>query len=232
MQTANTDALQGLVFHDLGNRGSSNAYAEAACCYQRALDYFQTFRMYDITWKICFYLADVDFMQSFWSLTDEEQQALQHNAALWLEKPAADIELVRGRYIETDLVARETARLGLVEDKEKVYRFAVRLHYWHLNDPNAAFNWLERLKGRAFLDSLALTFLRPPVKVDKTVLDRERELLAAINHVSTQVSVVDLSDRLQAIWKEIAGEPAASEYVSLRLGEPVSWQTVQSLLGQ
>jgi tetratricopeptide (TPR) repeat protein len=232
MQTANTDALLGLVFHDLGNRGYFDAYTEATCCYQRALNYFQTVRMHDITWKICFYLADVDFMQSFRSLTGEEQQARRQNAARLLEEAAADIELVRGRYIETDPVARETARLGLVEDKEKVYRFAVRLHYWHLQDANAAFNWLERLKGRAFLDSLARTPLRPPVKVDKTLLDREREWLAAINHVSTQVSVVDLSDRLQAIWKEIAGEPAASEYVSLRLGEPVSWQTVQSLLGQ
>ena len=118
----------------------------------------------------------------------------------------------------------------MVEDKEKVYRFAVRLHYWHLQDANAAFNWLERLKGRAFLDSLALTPLRPPVQVDKTLLDRERELLAAINHVSTQAKVVDLSDRLQAIWKEISSEPSASEYISLRRGEPLGWQAVQSLI--
>lgn len=230
MQTANTDAFLGLVFHDLGNCGYSDAYTEATCCYQRALNYFQTVRMHDITWKICFYLADVDFMQSFRSLTGEEQQARRQNAARLLEEAAADIELVRGRYIETDPVARETARLGLVEDKEKVYRFAVRLHYWHLQDANAAFNWLERLKGRAFLDSLALTPLRPPVKVDKTLLDRERELLAAINHASTQAEVVDLSDRLQAIWKEIAGESSASEYISLRRGEPLGWQAVQSLI--
>ena len=230
MQTANTDAFLGLVFHDLGNCGYSDAYTEATCCYQQALNYFQTVRMHDITWKICFYLADVDFMQSFRSLTGEEQQARRQNAARLLEEAAADIELVRGRYIETDPVARETARLGLVEDKEKVYRFAVRLHYWHLQDANAAFNWLERLKGRAFLDSLALTPLRPPVQVDKTLLDRERELLAAINHVSTQAKVVDLSDRLQAIWKEISSEPSASEYISLRRGEPLGWQAVQSLI--
>lgn len=232
MQTATTDSLLGLVCHDLGNQGYSDFYVEATRCYERALSYFQNAQMRDMTWKIRFYLADVAFMQSFRRLTGEEQQNSWQEAARWLEEAAADIELVRGRFIEADPVFREHSRLGLVADKEKVYTFAIKLHHKYLQNNGSAFSWLERLKGRAFLDALAVTSLRPPVGVDEKLLNQEQELLSALNHASTQVEVVDLSERLQVLWNQMADAPTAIEYISLRRGQPLGWQAVQSLLQQ
>jgi len=94
-------------------------------------------------------------------------------AAMWNLSPpsdlveAADIKLVRSSFIESNPVAAQTARLGLVSDKEKVYKFAIKLHYWYLKLSSVTSNWLEQLKGRAFLDSLALTSLRPPSLADE-----------------------------------------------------------------
>lgn len=148
-----------------------------------------------------------------------------------MEEAAADIELVRGGFIESNAVATETARLGLVSDKEKVYKFAIKLHYWYLKLSSVTFNWLERLKGRAFLDSLALTPLRPPSITDKKLLERERELLVAINRASTQVEVVELSDHLHTLWEQMATtDSASSEYVSLRRGLPLKFEDVKACL--
>jgi tetratricopeptide (TPR) repeat protein len=232
MQTATTDSLLGLVCHDLGNQGYSDFYIEATRCYERALSYFQNAQMRDMSWKIRFYLADVAFMQSFRRLTGEEQQNYWQEAARWLEEAAADIELVRGRFIEADPVFRENSRLGLVADKEKVYTFAIKLDRKYLQDNRSAFSWLERLKGRVFLDALAVTSLRPPVGVDDKLLNQEQELLSALNHASTQVEVVDLSERLHILWNQMADAPTAIEYISLRRGQPLGWQAVQSLLQQ
>ncbi|MDZ8226733.1 tetratricopeptide repeat protein [Nostoc sp. ChiVER01] len=230
-QTAITDTLLGLVCHDLGNRGYPHLHIEAARFCSQALSYFQNAKMRDITWKIRFYLADIEFMQSFQGLVNEEQQVHWQNAAHWLEEAAADIELVRGGFIESNAVATETARLGLISDKEKVYKFAIKLHYWYLKLSSVTFNWLERLKGRAFLDSLALTPLRPPSITDKKLLERERELLVAINRASTQVEVVELSDRLHTLWEQmVTSDPAASEYVSLRRGLPLKFEDVKACL--
>lgn len=229
-QTAITDTLLGLVCHDLGNRGYPQFYTEAVRFCKQALLYFQDAKMCDMTWKIRFYLADIEFMQSFQSVASEEQQVNWQNAALWLEKAAADIELVRGRFIEINPVARETARLGLVSNKEKVYKFAIKLHQWYLKLTSVSFNWLERLKGRAFLDSLALTSLQPPSITDEKLLLKERELLTAINGASTQAEVMELSDRLQTLWEQMANDPATREYVSLRRGLPLKFEEVKTCL--
>lgn len=230
MQTATTDALLGLVCHELGNRGYPNLYNEAKHCYERALDYFQSSQMRDQTWKICFYLADIAFLQSFQALTGEGQQAHLQDADRMLEEAAKDIELVRGHFIEANPVTREYSRLGLVADKEKVYNFAIKLHHRYLQNNKSAFNWLERLKGRVFLDALAITPLRPPGLVDSSLLVQEQELLTALNRASSQTEVVELSERLHKLWEQMKQEVIATEYVSLRLGEPMRWETLKSLL--
>ncbi len=230
MQIATTDALLGLACHHLGNRSYPHLYTEAIRCYERALDYFQSAQMRDQTWKICFYLADMAFLQSFQALRGEQQQAHWQDADRRLEEAAKDIELVRGRFIEVNPVTREYSRLGLVADKEKVYNFAIKLHHGYLQDRKSAFNWLERLKGRAFLDALAITPLRPPAWVDGTLLEQEQELLAALKRASSQTEVVELSERLHGLWEQMKQEALATEYVSLRLGEPMRWETLKSLL--
>lgn len=108
--------------------------------------------------------------------------------------------------------------------------FAIKLHHRYLQDNKNAFNWLERLKGRAFLDALAITSLRTPDLVDSLLLVQEQEMLTALNWASSQTEVVELSERLYALWEQMKQEAIATEYVSLRLGEPMRWETLQSLL--
>lgn len=138
--------------------------------------------------------------------------------------------MVRGRFIEVDLIARENARLGLVNDKEKVYAFAIQMYFLYLKNTKSAFNWLERLKGRVFLDALSLTPLRSPVLTDTTLIDSEKGLMKDLKNASSQNQVVDLNKRLHVLWDRMATDPAATEYMTLRRGEPVNWENIRVLL--
>jgi tetratricopeptide (TPR) repeat protein len=230
MQTAMTDVLLGLLFHDLGGRGYPDFYAEAARCQELALKHFKMAGMLDVTWKVSFYSAHTAFRRSLLAITSDEQQMYLQSAAKLLEDAAADIETVRGNFIEANPATRESAQLGLVIDKEKVYTFAIQLQFLYLKSTESAFNWIERLKGRVFLDSLSLTPLRSPTLTDVKFIDSEKELFRILNKASTQAQVVDLNEQLHALWDKMAIDPAAVEYVALRRGEPVNWETVRKLL--
>jgi hypothetical protein len=130
MQAANTNAMLGLLCHNLGGRGDPELYAEAVSRYRQALDYYQATSMRDMAWKLRFYLAHTAFRQGILAITADEQRAAWLESARWLEEAAADIEFVRSRFVETNTVAREHTRLGLISDKEKIYVFAVQLHYY------------------------------------------------------------------------------------------------------
>ena len=230
MQTAITDSLLGLTCHDLGGRGYPDLYAEASQCYERAWEYFQATEMRDMTWKVCFYLADIAYLQGFRAATEAEQRSLWHSAAQWLQTAATEIDQVRGKFIEADAIARETARLGLVSNKEKVYTFAIKLHQTYLRDNAAAFNWLERLKGRVFLEGLALTSLRSPAIADAALLHQEQTLLTALQQAATQADVMALSQQLNLLWDQMAANPAAAEYVALRRAEPICLEALLPIL--
>jgi hypothetical protein len=172
------------------------------------------------------YLGQTAFRRGLLALTTDEQRWYWREAADWLEAAAEDIEFVRGQYAEAQIVDEQTARLGLVANKEKVYVFAIQLHKYYLRDASGAFNWLERLKSRAFLDALALTPLDPPDIADNTLLDREREVFSALRHAITQNEVVALNDCLHAVWDAMSTDPAAGEYVALRRGEPIRGEEI------
>lgn len=230
MQTATTDVLLGLLCHDLGGRVAPDLYAEAERCQERALNYFKEAGMLEMTWKVRFYSAHTAFRRSLLAINSDEQQAYWQNATERLEEAAVDIEMVRGRFIEVDLIARENARLGLVNDKEKVYAFAIQMYFLYLKNTKSAFNWLERLKGRVFLDALSLTPLRSPVLTDTTLIDSEKGLMKDLKNASSQNQVVDLNKRLHVLWDRMATDPAATEYMTLRRGEPVNWENIRVLL--
>jgi tetratricopeptide (TPR) repeat protein len=232
MQAAATNTLVGLLYYDLGNRGYTDLYAEAVRSYQQALDYFQKAHMLDIAWKVLLYLALTSFHCGRLALTAEEQQSFWHYGAQCLEEAGTAIEFVRGRFIEANSVDAQTAALGLVADKEKVYVTAVQLYYHYLHDTKSALTWLERFKGRAFLDALALTSLRPPALADETLLSSESKLLAALHHATTQTEVVEVNEQLRTLWDNMSAipDPAVAEYVLLRRGDPISWKEIGPLL--
>jgi tetratricopeptide (TPR) repeat protein len=230
MQTANTDAMLGLLCYDLGGRGHPDLYGESERFYMQALDYYLTAGMRDTAWKVRFYLALTTFRRGVLSHTPDDQQEYWHQTVDRLNEASQDIDHIRGHFIDRDAVATESGRLALVADKDKVYTFAVQFHYQYLHDAQGAFTWLERLKGRAFLDHLATTPIRTPDLAHPALIAQERALLDALRRSATQTEGIRLSDQLHALWTQMAHDGAATEYVALRRGRPLLWYEMRALL--
>ena len=229
-QTANTQTMLGMVCYDLSGRGIADLYSEAAQCYAQALAYFRRASMHDVIWKVLYYLALTRFRQGVLAPTEPAQRQHWMEASTLLAEASAEIDLVRGRFVDTDRTAADQALLALVADKDQVYSFAVQLQHRFLDDPSSAFRWLGQLKGRAFLDALAATSLRVPVLADQTLAAREAALLSARAQAATQAVAVDLSEQLYALWDAMDADPAAAEYLALRRGRPLDWHQLRRLL--
>jgi tetratricopeptide (TPR) repeat protein len=230
MQAANTSTMVGLIYYDWSNRNRQNLYADAIHAYEEALDYFLKARMLDTTWKLRFHIALSCFHQGRLAMTAEAQHAFWLQAIQQLDEAENTIEFVRGHFVEVDQIAAQNARIALVADKEKIYVTAIQLQYHYLHNAKNAFTWLERLKGRSFLDALALTSLRSPVLTNIQLLIDEKSLLLALENATTQTEVVDVNEQLHMLWNQMMLDTTATEYVILRRGGPMSFDETLALL--
>lgn len=229
MQTATTDAILGLLYYGVSNEGQNNLYDSAIACYQRALTYYQSVNMRDQMWPIHYYMANAFFRRGLLQLTAETQTSDWQLAHQALREAAEIVDFIRGRFSQTDRLAQEEARVGLVANKEKLYRFALSLTSTFLKDKVSTFNWLQRYKGRTFVDALTITPLHPSEGDDQTLLREEANLLEALNQESDQLEAVSLLAQLQQIWAQMV-MAGFEEYVSLRRGDPVQWSEMPNLL--
>jgi hypothetical protein len=228
METATTDALLGLLYFGVANEGQYALYETAETHYHYALTYYQSANMRDQMWPLHYYLADIYFMRG--QLQPIAAQMADWRLALYeLEQAAEIMDFIRGRFAQVDRLAQDEARTGLVANQARLYRFAIRLTYRYLRDKIAVFNWVQRAKGRAFLDALTITKLHPPDVKDESSLHQESVLLEQLNQEANQIHMIDFLDKLHEVWAQMATS-GLDEYVALRRGDPVRWKEIAILL--
>lgn len=125
------------------------------------------------------------------------------------------------------------ARIALQAPGEEAKRHVAR-----------AWEYVERAKSRAFLDSLGTSFLRPPDEIPLAWQNEETRLLESHDSLSAvhlgesaekRRSSWDEYERVRSLlvqlWKQMAEiGPEAADYVSLRRGQPIQFQTLLQLL--
>ncbi len=229
METAVTDAMLGLLYYGAGNEGQHDLYDAAITHYHHALAYYRSVKMRDQIWPIHYYLANTFFRRGLVRLSAEAQAADWQRAHEALQQAADIVDFVRGRFAQTDKLAQEEARVGLVANKDKLYRFAIRLTNTYLKDKTSAFNWLQRYRGRAFLDALTITQLHAPTIDNESLFEQETIWLYALNREPDQSRAVDLLEKLHQIWSKMESA-GLEEFVTLRRGAPVQWHEMSGLL--
>lgn len=237
MQAAITSVMAGRLHYEAGVQGQSGRYGEALRFYEQARHYFQRTRMLDLLWKVLFALALVAFQLGRLAATGVEQEQRWLAAASLFEEAEESIGRIRAGFLEADPMSTQLVRLGMTtDDKELVYIDALLLHYYHLHSSEAALHWLERLKGRSFLDELALTPLHAPTGLPPDLCEQEQALLQALRQASSQQTLLARNEQLNQLWSqmltcaEAEEDPAVAEYVALRRGTPASWQDILWLL--
>src|SRR5262249_29257528 len=162
-----------------------------------------------------YYLADTAYRRGFYAADAETRNRHWKSAAGFIEQAAADIELIRGGYVEPDAESNLATRVSLVSNKEKIYVFAIQLHAFYRNDPTAALDGVGRWKAGAFVEARALRPLSAPPSLDRALLEQETELLDHLRRGANRATALALSQELQAVWDEMGQDAAAAEYVAL-----------------
>jgi CHAT domain-containing protein len=135
-------------------------------------------------------------------------------------------------------------RAGLLARHLAAYEGLIQLE-WEAGDHEAAFNWTERARARAFLEQVGLFAPLPDRGLPGAWLAHERELIREAREQeqrflhaqdpAAQAGVAEarqtIQERLNRLWDEMArASPAGERYVALRRGSPATADSVQKWL--
>jgi CHAT domain-containing protein len=197
-----------------------------------------------------------------WSVGDSVFRVLNPDLA-W--QPALEIgQLHReaGRFDQTRLFLQlsidlsEAARTAVLEDRYRIkvqsgraqaYAAMVSLHAMLAlscttgNDVHSrlTFEYAERARGRAFLDSLGASPIAMPDSIPEDLRSNEAALLDQLRALRDQSAgektvwdeYAHTRERLQALWERIrVCSPEAADYVAIRRGQPIEWDGLAALL--
>ena len=220
-----------------GNRAvESGCYGSLGIVYDKLGD-FQT--------AIDYYKKSLEIAQEIGNIDSERLNNLNLGAMYAESEP----ELAYN-YCKKAIELSEVIGENLIEEEHKIgfyarasdaYQYMVPLCL-KLKKEKEAFEYTERSKSKAFLDSLATTKIRPSIKLTrelKLLLDDEENYLSKLRGIQTRhlretsssigVGEVDqILDELNKIYDKI--ENFDPEYVFIRRKKPLSLSKIQEIL--
>jgi tetratricopeptide (TPR) repeat protein len=151
-------------------------------------------------------------------------------------------------------IMQEEYRIGFQASRMEAYEAMIKLHgqlatrdqtSTEASGGRAAQAWqyVERARGRAFLDSLSTSFIPPPREIPQDLYEQEELLIERLSALSEGRHATTADQR--ATWDEyedtrmrleqvrqtmLAVAPSAADYVDLRRGQPIRLMTVHELL--
>ncbi len=190
-------------------------------------------------------------------LVDAGQRAACHEAAAaFLEEAAVLLERMRGGRREAEMLTAQASRENFAREQQRVYDLGLRLHLRMCPQPDRALLWLERMKARALLDSMAETSMvfKAPPDADPALVAREQSLEQEQVQLAVRAQVLrekdsgfphpaltleqaadarrllELNQELEHVWEAMTARPETSAYATLRLGRPVGWPDLRRAL--
>ena len=218
----------GIVHYYLEN------FEEAAKCNEMAINLALQIEGGKILWE-----AYLEIAKSY-----EKQERI--NDAIGNYKASIETtEKIRSKIILEELKARF---LGTDKRIEAYHRLIHLLVNQHQSEPQKkfneeAFNYLERAKARAFLDSMELSQVDLSRGIDAELLNNEKELMKDITHIYSKLlnaelssdektslsnNLKELEDKLEALKREIRKESPA--YANLKYPEIITLGETQKKL--
>lgn len=128
-----------------------------------------------------------------------------------------------------------SSRLDFVEQRLSRYADLIYFAVHEAKQTTFALEFAERIRGRVFIEELALSSVSKPRALSHDWLERERFLLNQIKEIQDVALTVEILNRVKAIQQQLETHwynafDKDSEYISLRLGEPILWPEIQEVL--
>jgi len=169
----NDDSYLGMVYNNIGITYSNlNNYEESSRYYDLALELSSTYKGGTFVWETYLELANLD-----------KKQADYDGALRNYRNSVASIEDIRTRIKLEDLKASYLGTDKRLEAYQNLINLLVTLHRTTPSKgyDKEAFNYLERAKARAFLDSLEVAQVDISTGVNPVLANREREIMRDIS---------------------------------------------------
>lgn len=148
-----------------------------------------------------------------------------------LERAMLDLDLERTQAVNTTAAEAVAAQLGLHANAASIYALAVAVQL-DAGNAVAAFETLERMKGRVLTEAFSFAPLRPPDGIPDVLLECEKVLLEQ-RALAPDIDLRRAAGRdLQHVWEEMAKHEGAREYVDVRRGATLTWPEARALLAE
>lgn len=168
----------GIVYSQLGN------YEESTKYYQKAIDLALSISGGKILWEAYLEIADSYKKQGKWDAALDNYK-----------KSISVIENIRSGISTEDLKATYLGTDKRIDAYYNMIDLYVRRYQERgdQTDETEAFDYLERAKARAFLDSIEVSKLNLTVGIDQKLLNKETELMNDISRLHTKLLAPELS---------------------------------------
>ncbi|GEM_PF-3683231 len=159
-----------------------------------------------------------------------------HESLKRFERAAQALETLRPGKKEFDRLKSIANLESFAAKQEDIYDRGFRICTEFLELPNKAFEWLEQMKCRVLVDSMAnVNGLVPPPTANSELVKRERELEEALEKLSpsdptTPKRWLNISRSLDDIWALMGEEYELAVYSRLRRGQNIKWSTWKACL--
>ena len=188
--------IQGLVLIELGRSRGPQTYDHAAGRLDESRSLYERVDLPAFTWQVIFHRALCDIESARWLPPGE--RAERHTRAIGLLEEASHlIDRIRDSAEYGSAAPQQRTRMAFSVNKQVFYTQGFQFSWDERRDPVAAWQWLERMKGRALLDALtdrsaAPRADGPPTAASRTAARRSeppgfaeiRSLLAAEERAS------------------------------------------------
>lgn len=128
-----------------------------------------------------------------------------------------------------------SSRLDFFEQRLSRYADLIYFAIYEAKQPIFALEYVERARGRVFVEELAVSVEIKSQELSNDWLERERFLLDQLKEGQDVDLTIEVLDKLRTTQRQLEAHwykalAKAPEYISLRLGKPLSWHEMQEVL--
>ena len=148
-------SYQGMALIQVGRSAGPTTYDHAARILGESQRLFRQIELPAFVWQSGFYRALCDIEAARWPQEAAQRDVRLHRAGRLMEEASRAIDRLRESSERGEAERQQQVWMAFSVDKQVFYGQGFQLSWDARADPGAAWQWLERMKGRALLDGLS-----------------------------------------------------------------------------
>jgi tetratricopeptide (TPR) repeat protein len=222
---------QALALIEVGRQAGATTYDTADGYLVQAGDLFVQCGYFAMLWRVSFYRGLTQYEPArALAPAQPERAARFQRAEGHFVRASYWIDLLRGYSTAGSETEQQSGWIAYGLDKQLVYDTGMQMNTVFRQDTVAAFQWLERMKGRALLDALADHLTPLPDAAGNEAIREEQSLRAQKLAAQDTGEAIALQQQIDGALERMSRAPATAGYAALRRSDVIDYAALRSLL--